>query len=194
MQKIKDKIFLGVVSGVMATFGLNIVDWISVFLKKNQWHIWQIGGSVFFPIDKLYSIPALFIGAMTHTSFTALAGVITVYLLFFTGTKHYLLKGWGVYMMFWLALFGGAPRLGIPRLTSFDTKTIMAHFVGHSLAGFIISYLIIKLADERVWEQSIVEKTTDTGKKARKFYLTPAVARKQEQENRKVHFVKPKKL
>lgn len=137
MHKIKDKIFLGIVSAVLTTSGLNIVDWISVFLKKNQWHIWQIGGSVFFPIDKLYSIPALFIGAMTHTSFPSLAGVIIVYLLYYTGTKHYLLKGWGVFIMFWLALFGGSPRLGIPRLTSFDTKTILAHFVGHTLDGLI---------------------------------------------------------
>lgn len=54
-------------------------------------------------------------------------------------------------MIFWIFLFGIILKLNIARIKPLDAKTNIAHFIGHALAGLLISYLIIKLADEKAW-------------------------------------------
>ena len=153
MFKIKDKVFLGFLSAVFATASLNIVDWISVWLKANKWHIWQIAGSLYFNTSDLHTIPALFLGAMAHTSIMAFAGVVICFLLYYTGRDFYLIKGFGVLMIRWIFLFGIILRLNIARIKPLDVGTNISHFVGHAAAGLLISYFITKLADERVWDR-----------------------------------------
>ena len=138
MFKIKDKVLLGALSAVLATTGLNIVDLASVLLGTNKWHIWQIAGSLYFKTESLKTIPALFIGAMTHTSIMGLAGVVICYVLYFTGRDHYLVKGFGILMIFWIFLFGIILRLGIARIEPLDPGTNLSHYVGHATAGLMI--------------------------------------------------------
>jgi hypothetical protein len=164
-------------------------------LKANKFHIWQIAGSLYFGQENLKTLPALFIGAMTHTSIMALAGVIICFMLYYTGRDYYLIKGFGVLMMFWIFLFGIVLRLGIARIKPVDAGTNLAHFIGHASAGLIISYLIVKLADNKAWnEESNTNIEPPSSIKLRKFYLSPAPARKREQKETKIHFVRPKKL
>ncbi|MHB1420778.1 MAG: hypothetical protein ACYCX4_14565, partial [Bacillota bacterium] len=146
MIKIKDKVWLGALSGIIVTSSLNVVDWISVLLKTNKWHIWQIAASTYFELKDINTFPALFIGAVSHTSLMALAGVTTCYLLYFTGRDYYLIKGLGVLMMFWLFIFGAALRFNVARIHPVDIGTNISHYIGHASAGLLISFLIVKLA------------------------------------------------
>ena len=155
MLKIKDKVFLGCISAVLATTTLNVIDLISVLLRVNKWHIWQIAASLYFKPDALNTLPALLIGAFTHTSIMSLAGVIICYLLYYSGKDYYLLKGFGVLMIFWIFLFGFTLRMGLARIKPVDAGTNIAHFIGHAAAGLLISYLIIRLADETIWANKI---------------------------------------
>ena len=152
MFKIKDKIILGAFSAVVTMLILNIVDWASVFLKANKWHIWQIAASLYFGAKDLNTAPALFIGAMAHTVILSFSGVIICYVLYYTGRDFYLLKGLGINLMFWIFLFGVILKINIARINPTDAGTNMSHFVGHVLAGLLMSYFIVKFADDRAWK------------------------------------------
>lgn len=152
--KIKDKVILGTVGGALATTLLNFVDYLSVLLHVNNWHIWQIAGSLLFKKEELTTLPALILGAFTHTTLMGLAGVIISYILYFTGRTLYVVKGVQVFLLFWIVLFGGVLGLGITTITQpVGVQTNIAHFVGHFAGGVLSSYLIVRLADQRAWEK-----------------------------------------
>ncbi len=153
-MKISDKVAIGAFSGIIATSALNIVDWIVVYFGLNKWHIWQIAGSVYFRIEDVDTIPALIIGAITHTSLIAFVGVIICYLLYYTGRDYYMLKGAGVLMLMFILIFGGVLRLHIARINPVDAGTNISHLIGHLSDGVIISWLVVKLASAEAWRKN----------------------------------------
>jgi hypothetical protein len=151
--KIKDKIILGAISGALPTIILNVVDYLSLRLNLNKWHIWQIAGSLFFKKEDLTTIPALLLGGLTHTTLTSLGGIFIFYTLYYTGRSFYIIKGIGIFLLFWIALFGGILSLKITEIAQpIDAQTNMAHLFGHIMEGILAGLLIVKLADERVWD------------------------------------------
>jgi hypothetical protein len=151
MIRIKDKIALIVLAAVVSTLFLNILDWIAVWTGIINWHIWQIAASVYFPISDVDGIAMLITGALTHTSLVALAAVIICYTLYFTGRDYYILKGIGVYMVFFVVVYGAVLRLGIARISPTDAETVVAHLIGHLAEGIFIPSFIIGWADDVVW-------------------------------------------
>lgn len=154
INKIKDKLLLGLISGALATTILNCVDYLSLRLHINNWHIWQLAGSLFFRKEELTTIPALILGAFTHTTLTGLAGVIICYTLYYTGKTLYIVKGVAIFLLFWIILFGGILSLKITTITQpVGAQTNIAHLIGHLSDGILTSLLIVKLADKSVWNK-----------------------------------------
>ncbi len=151
--KIKDKYLLGFVSAAIVATILNFVDYLSVRLHINEWHIWQIAGSLFFGKEELTGIPALIIGALTHTTLIGFAGVIICYILHYTGRTWYIVKGITVFLLFWIMLFGGILSLKITSITQpVGAQTNIAHMIGHITAGILTSLLIVKAIDKSAWD------------------------------------------
>ncbi len=156
MFNIKDKVLLGALSGALVATAFNLLDYISITLKVNKWHIWQIASSLYFPKGDLNTVPALALGAITHTTLMAFAGIIICYVLYYTGRDFYLVKGILILLFFWIGLFGGVLSLGVTSLQQpLGISTNIAHIFGHFGASVIISYLIVKLADPKVWSKPV---------------------------------------
>ena len=154
--RIKDRVILGAFSGALSTTLLNFLDFLSIILHTNEWHIWQIAGSLFFTQEELKTIIALVLGGITHTTLTSCVGVVICYILFFTGRSLYIIKGIGVFLLFWIILFGGTLRLGITSISQpLGVPTNFAHFTGHLLDGILTSFFIIKFGDKKVWKKPI---------------------------------------
>ncbi len=171
MFRIRDKVVLGALIGALVTLGLNLVDYLFVVLKIIKWHIWQMSGSLYCRIGELNTLPALAIGAVTHISLMALAGVIICYVLYYTGTDFYPVKGAGVLLIFYISLYGGIISTGIASIKHVDVITNGFHLLAHLAAGLIISFLIVKFADDKVWDRSQSDSTKNV--KPHIAYLKP---------------------
>jgi hypothetical protein len=151
--KIKDKLILGNISGIFSFSMVNVIDYISIRLHLNQWHIWQLSASLFFPKKELTSIPAITIGGVTHLTLACMIGVIIFFTLYYTGRTFYIIKGIGVTLLAWVMIYGGLLCLKITSITQpLGAQTNMIHMFFHILVGSLNAFMIIKLADKSVWE------------------------------------------
>lgn len=142
-------------SGIIATTFLNSIDYLSLRLHMNKWHIWQISTSLFFPQNELSTVPALILGAVTHATIMGLAGTSICYTLYYSGRTLYILKGIAILLLFGIILFGGALSLKITSIIQpVGAQTNMGHLFGHLMEGTLTSLLIVKLADKQVWDRS----------------------------------------
>lgn len=147
-MKIKDKITLGTVAGMIATIPQLFLHEIFVFTGYIKYHSLQLTGSVFL-LKKLSDDPlGLFIGFVVWETIAAILGVATVYILILTGKDNWWLKG----LIFTIALafisvYGFAYTLGGAKIVPFDIKTNFVVLLGSILFGLLMPYLIIKLGD-----------------------------------------------
>ena len=114
--KFDDKITLGVVSGLIGALLLGIIDYIMFVLDLEKWQLLNIAASAYFKVEDVGTIPALFVGGITHLANAGLLGVIICYVLYYTGIDFYWLKGIGVSLMFWLFAYGVILRANIGRM------------------------------------------------------------------------------
>lgn len=148
-----DKITLGVVSGILSELVMTTLDWVDLIFKLDKWHIFHIAASTYFKIEDVKTLPALFVGAITHFASVGMLGAVTCYILYYTGTDFYWLKRIGSSMMFWLVAYGVILRANIGKITPTDASTNIFHILAHIGRGWLVTYLIIKLAKERVLER-----------------------------------------
>lgn len=151
--KIDDKITLGVVSSIIGTLLLGVVDYIAFMLNLEKWQLINIAASAYFKVDDVGTLPALFVGGITHLANAGLLGVIICYILYYTGIDFYWLKGIGVSLMFWLFAYGVVLRTHIGRIDPTGAFTNVSHILFHIIGGWLIAYLIIKLAKEGTFER-----------------------------------------
>jgi len=140
---INDLFIAGALSGIIANIPINIFDYILYRLKINKIFIWHISASAFVEKKDIKNITGLFIGAVDDYTMAAIKGVFIAYLLYFTGTEFYIIKGIGAGLFFWLCFFGIILRLKIARIDPVEPATNLTHLTWHILLGGLTAWLII---------------------------------------------------
>ena len=140
-------------SAASPTVLFSVVDYFLFRLHVTKWHIFQIASSIFFSKEEITTVPALVIGGLTHITLEGLAGLVLFCALYYTGRKFYLFKGISVALLFWIMLFGGILSLKITAIAQpLGAPTNMTNLVEHILSGILAGFLMVKLADESVWD------------------------------------------
>jgi len=144
MIKIKDKYSFGILASVLANIPINILDYFFYLIDINEYHMWQIAASAYFKVEATHTIPALITGAITDYSTAGIMGLSILYLLYFTGTEHFWLKGLSIGAIWWLFSFGVILRTKIGRIDPIDPGTNLYHIAEHFFLGFFIAWIINK--------------------------------------------------
>ena len=155
MISINDRYSFGIISGIFANLLNNILDYIFYLIGINKYHMWQIAASAYLKIEDTKTIPALIIGAISDYSTAALMGVSIIYLLYFTGSENFWLKGMSIGGMWWLFAFGVILRAKIGRIDPIDIGTNLYHAAEHLLFGIIVAFIIVKYGKKLLQKQII---------------------------------------
>ena len=154
MIKPKDKYSFAILAAILANIPINILDYIFYILDINQYHMWHIAASAYFKAKDTGTIPALITGAITDYSTASIFGLIIIYLLYFTGTEYYWLKGLSVGALSWLFSFGIILREHVSRIDPVDPGTNLYHVAEHYLLGLLIAWIIAKYGKELLTNDS----------------------------------------
>lgn len=136
MQKITDKFFLGFVTGVIAKTVMFIVDLIAYLLKFDDQFFWYIAASPFVPLNQLTSPSAIVIGLISDYAVALSLGIIVVYLLHYTGTDYFYLKGLTVGLIYWL-MYGLLLNIQVIRIRPATTAASSINLLLHILIGIV---------------------------------------------------------
>ena len=144
MVKINDKYAFGIFASIIANIPINILDYFFYSIDINKYHMWHIAASAYFKVADTDTIPGLITGAFTDYFTASIMGVTIIYLLYFTGTEYFWLKGLSVGAGWWLFAFGVILRSKIGRIDPIDPGTNLYHIFEHVSLGILIAWIINK--------------------------------------------------
>ncbi len=111
MKKLKDRVFLGIVSGLIAAIPgrlLNTVEYRHGLVDSKYG---QMAASLF--TNKENSDLGQLLGYITNQVLTTTTGVATAYTLSAAGRDFAPLKGMGLGIIYWLGLYGLGSKIGL---------------------------------------------------------------------------------
>jgi len=117
---IEDLFALGLVFGALENLPVNLIDYLLHRVGINKVFIWHVSTSTFVEKKDIKTKVGLFIGAVNDYAMASFKGFVTVYVLYFTGVEHYIIKGVGVALFFWMLFFGAILRLSIARVDTYS--------------------------------------------------------------------------
>lgn len=147
-MKIKDTITLGALAGVLASIPQLLFHYTFVQIGYIKYQAFQLTGSIFL-VKELTNDPlGLVIGAVVWEILAAFIGIATAYLLIFTGTDNWWLKGiLANGFIMYTFVYGIIYTLGGAKIVPFDIKTNFIVLLGSLIFGIAMPYFIIKLGD-----------------------------------------------
>lgn len=143
MQNIKDKFFLGLLTGVIAKTVMFIVDLAAFLLKLDDQFFWYIAASPFVPIDEIRSLNAIIIGLISDYTVAISLGIVVVFLLYYTGTDFFYLKGLTVGLFYWL-MYGFLLNIHVIRIRPAHTTASSINLLLHILIGLASGLVAVK--------------------------------------------------
>ena len=150
-----DRLTLWVISGVIGSVIREIFDSLIIWTGLSRVHIVYLSVDLFTNNPKeIHSFLGLAIGTFTDWVLGAFIGVIVGLVLQWTGHKNYLLKGIGVGLFSWVAIFGfivhGFPQMftAQPKCLSDVVYSFLAHVIfGGTTAFFNNKFVPAKMGD-----------------------------------------------
>ena len=106
---------------------------------------------IFLKKGDVSSLPGQIIGHLADNMIACGLGISCVYWLTLMGKDHYLLKGAGLGVAEWTALYGVASRIGATSIFPTKPKDALAAFSTHLVFGATKMIIAINLGDERLF-------------------------------------------
>ncbi|TYO91690.1 hypothetical protein [Desulfallas thermosapovorans] len=158
--KIKDRVLLGVVSGVLAgmpSLLLNIYEH-----KKGLVNMTypQSAGTLSLKKSRINTIEGKIISHVTNAIGMSSSGVATTYIMSSTGRDHPILKGIGVHYLYGVILAAILPKFGL--VAKVKPKFPVLGLIEHTISGVLCGLLVARLGDDSLFPDkrtSIDEKT-----------------------------------
>lgn len=149
-MKIKDRILLGIVSGLAASIPGRALNELEYKRGLTDQTYEQAASYVFIRRKQIQTLPGKAIGIIANQALAATTGVLTAYVLSSTGRDHAILKGMGIGILYWMALRGLPSKLGF----AFPQKkplTPLLSLLDHLIFGATLGYLTDKLGDDSLF-------------------------------------------
>lgn len=142
---IKDKIALGTLAGIVATIPQIPVNILSMKLNLAQHFSFQYAASIFIYKNLTYSFWGLLFGGLVWESMAAGLGIITVFLIDWTGEDFWWLKGLLVSnTLMFIFMYGFFFGLEAPKIVPWDLETNWTIFIENLVFGVTSGYLVVR--------------------------------------------------
>jgi hypothetical protein len=149
-MKIKDRILLGLVSGLTASIPGRILNELE-YKKGIIDHTYeQAASNVFVKQSQIKTPSGKMIGIVANQALAATAGVATTYTLSATGRDYAIVKGMGIGIVYWMLLRGLPPKLGLG-LPPKKPVTPLLSLLDHLIFGATLGYLNSKLGHDSLF-------------------------------------------
>jgi hypothetical protein len=156
MGKIRDRVLLGVLCGLGGGF---VKNGLSVVLARNG--LAEYGGparaaGMLLPAHKISTSRGKIVGWIADTTISGMLGVVSVYMLSFTGKDKALLKGALVSGgMAWAGLYGVLGTMGATAVQHPQPKTVLSEFLVHTVYGAVVATMATYLGHEDLYNGQI---------------------------------------
>lgn len=144
MIEIKDKYTLAIAATLIANTIKSIIDYSLYLFNITEHSIYHIAASAYFSVADTRTIPALIVGIFTDYAVAMILGLLIVYVLYYTSSDYFWLKGISVGLLSWLLVFGIILRIKVGRIDPVDPATNLVNLVEHLLLGALIAFFIVK--------------------------------------------------
>ncbi len=160
MKKIKDRIILGAVCGLIAGAIGRATNAIEFKTGLTDITADQLGSGLFMPKRdaKANTIESKIIASLVNNTIVGVTGVIVTYILSVTGRDKAIIKGVGMGALQWVGIYGLMSRLGL----TVKSKKPIAHilsFFDHAVFGATIGLLASKIGDDSLFPDKEVKKS-----------------------------------
>lgn len=157
MKKITDRIFLGLICGVITGFPGRMLNTIEYHLGITDVKYGQTAANLFLPKDKVNTKEAQITASLNNHIGLGILGSCIVYLLSATGRDHAAIKGMGVGASAWVAVYGLAVRFGVDVRSKKPLAPVLS-FIDHALFGALCGVLVSKLGDDSLFPKPQAKK------------------------------------
>lgn len=154
MRKIKDRIFLGIITGIIAGVPGRLLNAWEHNNGQTDIKYGHMASSLFIPKEKTNTTEGKIIGSITNHINISLTGVLVTYLLSATGRDKAIIKGLGVSSVAWLAIYGLSSRLGVTAKNKKPLSPILS-FIDHLTLGGLSGLIVSKLGDDALFPDNI---------------------------------------
>ena len=142
-MEIRDEVALGAAASLIATIPQILVDFISVQLGFSKYYAFQISGSIYLARGLAGKGEGVILGGLVWEFMAVLLGVLTVYILKFTGRDYWWLKGIAISnIIMFIVIYGFLHSLGSATIIPLDFQTNLALFIDNIVFGLVMGYLI----------------------------------------------------
>lgn len=167
-MKIKDRMFLGTVSGVIGNMAKEIVSGILIRNGMGKRSGPDMACGIFLNRGQMLHKRRKnkLVGFITDNAIGAILGVLNTYTLSYTGKDHYLLKGLGSGHLAWVSLFGFLTGMGGSSKHPMSVDDNFNAFISHGVYGLVTNLAIVQLGDEGLFKPnaSVLGKPADTNR------------------------------
>ncbi len=150
MFKIKDRIILGAISGVIAAFPSRILNRYSYKKRLTDIRYNPMAAQLFLPNNKCQTPQGILNGAIINNINAVPPAVVLTYILSTTGKDYSVLKGMGVGAFFWI-MIDGLVGAQILKIKSSNSIAPTVRLIDHLLYGKLCSTLITHLGDDTLF-------------------------------------------
>jgi hypothetical protein len=150
MRKITDRIFLGIVCGLIAGIPGRFINAAESKAKLTDLRYNQLASSLFIPKNKTNTDQGKVLAAFVNNINVSSVGVLISYILSATGRDKAVIKGMGAGATFWILVNGLILNLGL-KIKSQKPLSPILSLADHLMYGFLTGLLVSKLGDDRLF-------------------------------------------
>ncbi|MGI6544140.1 MAG: hypothetical protein ACOX44_14030 [Limnochordia bacterium] len=155
MQKIKDRVVLGVVAGLSANLIKQTIEW-AAYNQKISLEVGADKAAGFLlPHYMIRTKMGRCIGLAADSTIAACLGMFGAYFLTFTGKDHPLLKGLCIGNATWTIVYGILTRMGVSSSVYRDKNTTAVAWLSHTAFGISKFFLLSKLGDPSLFGKPV---------------------------------------
>jgi len=157
VKKIKDRIILGAIGGLIASAPIQIFDALLHERGITDVPYGYSASKVFLNKNKTKTPASKALSGLINFTTSGLVGTALAYTLSLTGKDKAVLKGAGVGAVMWLGIAGLLANVGL-NVQSKRPITPLLSFAEHTLFGALCSTVITKIGDDSLFPDKAVAK------------------------------------
>lgn len=156
MFKIRDRVLLGIVTGIICGMPGRLMNAIEYHLGLTDVKYGQMASSLFLPKNKVNTSEAKIVASLTNHINISLTGILVTYLLSATGRDNAVVKGAGVGSTLWIVIYGLTARLGL-NIASKKPLAPLLTFVDHAIFGALSGLFVSKFGHDSLFPDSKIK-------------------------------------
>lgn len=157
MKKIKDRIILGMVTGILSGGPPQVLDALERRLGLTDLSYAKLSAKLFIPANKTGTSQGKLLAMLINCINGAMAGISITYLISLTGRDKSVIKGIGCGAVFWILINGLFSNFGL-KIKSQKPLTPILSLLNHVLAAGLNGFLVSKLGDDSLFPDNDMKK------------------------------------